>query len=238
MCRRWSSTRRTTTTCGPPPPPTPTTPTLMTSTWAWRTAATRTTRTTPRACAGSRRPHPRTSWRARSASGADITSLGPGPAPDTGSRRPAPRARTGAARPGAEAEWRPRPPHITATAPRARARPLAAGSAEARTGLTPGCGAGRTEGGAGADPGAEARPGQTGTGFTTTQPSRFLHSIPQVRPQEELQQRQQPEQLGVEQVPESAAPAHAALLLVLLQPLLLALALPQQHAARHPAPRS
>ena len=66
----------------------------------------------------------------------------------------------------------------------------------------------------------------------------FALTIHQVRPQEELQQRQQQEQLGVEQVAESAAPAHAALLLVLLQPLLLALALPQQHAARHPAPRS
>ena len=61
----------------------------------------------------------------------------------------------------------------------------------------------------------------------------FALTIHQVRPQEELQQRQQQEQLGVEQVAESAA---LALLLVLLQPLLLAL--PQQHAARHPAPRS
>ena len=87
----------------------------------------------------------------------------------------------------------------------------------------------------GGGPGGRGPPGADRC--STTQSSwSFPLAIHQVRPQEELQQRQQQEQLGVEQVSESAAPAHAALLLVLLQPLLLAL--PQQHAARHPAPRS
>ena len=89
----------------------------------------------------------------------------------------------------------------------------------------------------GGGPGGRGPPGADRC--STTQSSwSFPLAIHQVRPQEELQQRQQQEQLGVEQVSESAAPAHAALLLVLLQPLLLALPLPQQHAARHPAPRS